>query len=401
VHRVRVLTFLHSFEAGGVERVALRLVRHWRELGIDAPLFLGRATGEMASDVGHDLDFITPWQPPIPTARWETLWMILTLPGVVRRLRPDVLFCAGNTYTIVAVMLKLLLGSDCPPVLAKISNDLDRRDLPWWRRLPYRLWLRFQGPFLDHVIAMDTPMADEIQDALRLAPGAITVIPDPALSLSQIDRLAQIPSPPKTQSDGRRFVAVGRLAAQKNVGLMLRAFLRGAGPSDSLVIIGDGPERAKLERLTTELGLGNRVDFRGYVADPLSLMAQFDVLLLSSNYEGVPAVVLEALAARLRVVATNCSRSMRHLLQDGAFGELVPVGDELTLAVAIDRADPASPDEALRLTQIRRFTLEHAASAYLQAMLGLASQNAATAVSRAHGATSLSLHRGSFGDIPA
>ncbi|WP_128830687.1 hypothetical protein [Sphingobium fuliginis] len=60
---MRILTFLHSFEPGGVERVALRLVRRWRDQGIDAPLFLGRGDGAMGAELGHDLD------PHVPRGR--------------------------------------------------------------------------------------------------------------------------------------------------------------------------------------------------------------------------------------------------------------------------------------------------------------------------------------------
>lgn len=141
---MRVLTFLHSFEPGGVERVALRLVRHWRALGIDAPLFMGRSEGAMAADVAAGLAFETP-RAPFPTAWCETLWMILTLPRAIRRLRADVLFCAGNSYTVVAVALRLLLGRNCPPIVAKISNSLDRPDLGPLARWGYVRWLRIRG----------------------------------------------------------------------------------------------------------------------------------------------------------------------------------------------------------------------------------------------------------------
>lgn len=372
---MRVLTFLHSFEPGGVERIALRLVRQWRAFGIDAPLFLGRGEGAMRGDVGAELDFIAPRQPRIGTARWEALWMILTLPRVVRRLRPDVLFCAGNTYMVVAVALKLLLGHDCPPVIAKISNDLDRMDQLSALRPFYRFWLRIQGSFVDHVVGMEQPMLDEICGALAVPAEAVTIIPDPALSRDLIARLrAHAPERPAGHA-GRRFVAVGRLAPQKNLALMLRAFNRGGSVADTLTVIGDGTERAKLEKLSSRLGLDDRVVFAGYVSDPAAILPGYDILLLSSDYEGVPAVVLEALAARLEIVATDCSRSMTTLLRHGALGTLVPVGDERALAAAIATAQPGAQCEQLSLAQAERFTLEHASQAYLDAMARLCRRN--------------------------
>lgn len=128
---MRILTFLHSFEPGGVERVALRLVREWRGVRLDALLFMGRDQGVMRVDVGAGLAFHSPHQPHIGSGWWETLWMIVTLPDYIRKTRPDVLFCAGNTYVVVAVAMKLLLRRACPRIVVKISNDLDRADQLW------------------------------------------------------------------------------------------------------------------------------------------------------------------------------------------------------------------------------------------------------------------------------
>lgn len=344
------------------------MVRQWRAQGVDAPLFLGRLDGAMRDDVGAGLDVISPPGAGPGKARMETLWMIRTLPRVVRRLRPDVLFCAGNTYAVVAVALKVLLGRDCPPILMKVSNDLDRRDQPGWFRFVYRQWLKIQGRRLDHFVGMETPMTDEIGQSLGVSADQITIIPDPALSEPLIERLRAARSVERVAGGGRRFVCVGRLTPQKNVGLMLRAFGRGARPDDTLTVIGDGPERAKLERLAGELGLEGRVSFQGYAPEPATLLPLFDILLLSSNYEGVPAVVLEALAANLPIVATDCSRSMATLLGHGAMGRLVPVVDERALADAIAGARRASQDEQRSLAQARRFTVEEACEAYLRAM---------------------------------
>jgi glycosyltransferase involved in cell wall biosynthesis len=364
---MRVLTFLHSFEPGGVERIALRLVRQWRADGVDAPLFMGRTDGTMRHDVGAGLHFITPDQPRRGSARWETLWMIVTLPRIVRQERPDILFCAGNTYAIIAVMLKLLLGRRCPPIIAKISNDLRRRDKPWWRRLPYHLFLRIQGRLFDHIVGMDASMTDEICRFLAVPREAVTIIPDPALSRSLIARL-RTDTTPRPMTPGRHFVAVGRLAPQKNIPLLLRAFATGAEASDRLTLIGDGPGREKLELLVRRLGIHGQVRFLGYVPEPTTLLGEFDILVMSSNYEGVPAVILEALAAKLAIVATDCCSSMADLLGQGRLGELVPIKDEAALARAISRAQPGGQDSALSLAQAERFTLEHASALYLETM---------------------------------
>lgn len=366
---MRVLTFLHSFEPGGVERIALRLVHRWRATGVDAPLFLGRTDGAMTRDVGADLDFVTPRRRWPGIAHWETLWMVATLPRAVRTIRPDVLFCAGNTYAFVAVMLKLILGRDCPPIIAKISNNLDRTDASWVYRVFYRLWLRIQGLAIDHFVGMEKPMRAEIVQCIGVSPARVAIIPDPALSEAQIAALRQdAPVAQPRDGTGHRFVTVARLAPQKNLALMLRGFARGAAPADTLTIFGEGPERAMLEALAVGLGVANRIAFRGYVTNPASLLSGYDTLLLSSHYEGVPAVILEALAANIGIISTDCSRSMAALLQQGTLGTLVPVGDEAGFAAAIRTARPQAQNAQRTLHQARRFTIEHGAEHYVRVM---------------------------------
>jgi glycosyltransferase involved in cell wall biosynthesis len=360
---MRILTFLHSFEPGGVERVALRLVRHWRDSGIDAPLFMGRSDGPLRAELAQSLSYESPPAPAMPVGWCETLWMIATLPAVIRRLRPDALFCAGNSYAVVAVAMKLVLGSRCPPVLMKISNDLERADMPWIARLFYRLWLLVQGRCIDRFVAMAPGLEREVARLIRPRPGAIAMIASPALSRERIERLhhaAACPAP----GDGRRFVAIGRLARQKNLPLMLRAFALGARAGDRLLIVGDGPERAALQRLARRFGIADRVIFTGHVPDGAMLLRRRDTLILASRYEGVPGVVLEALAAGISVIATDCSAAMRPLLDHGRLGSVVASGDLDALSQEIGRLRPCADREAAR-ARACRFAIEDAAPAYL------------------------------------
>jgi glycosyltransferase involved in cell wall biosynthesis len=356
---MRVLVPLHSFEPGGVERVALRLVRAWQADGIDAHLVMGRSDGAMRTEAeGLEIETIASGR--IDTSWWETAWMIWHLPAIIRRTRPDVIFCAGNSYSIVMVAMKLWLGRRCPPVVAKISNDLARADLPAPARWGYRLWLRIQGRFIDHFTGMAPPMRAEIKNAIGASFDRVSIIDDPALSRADIARLApHVEGEPQTH-----FLAIGRLAPQKNVPLLVRAFARIARGDDRLTILGEGGERARIEREIARLGMGARVRLAGHVADTGSWLRRAHVFALSSDYEGVPAVIAEALAAGLAIVATDCSVSMADMLGDGRFGTLVPVGDEDGLAHALDAARTAAPDRAAMAAQADRFTVERAAALY-------------------------------------
>lgn len=364
---MRICIPIHSFEPGGVERVGLRLAERWQAAGHEVVVVLGRARGA-AHAQAPVLDYRTRREPVMTTAV-ETPWLIWCLWRHLRNetaaTRTDVIFCPGNTYTIVCVVLKLLLGRACPPVLVKISNDLTRQDFPAPARAIYGVWLRIQGRRLDRFVALADPMLPQLIAGLAVDPARVQSIPDPAL---RDDEIAAPPLPRPDDATGRRFLAVARLSRQKRLTLLLDAFARIARPGDVLTLAGKGAERARIERRIRKLGLGGQVTLLGHVADVRPLLDDCHALVLSSDYEGVPAAVIEALAAGRPIATTDCCASMRWLLQDGAFGALAPVGDAAALAKALEQAAamPAPQAEMHRFSAL--FTLGKAAPAYLAAM---------------------------------
>jgi glycosyltransferase involved in cell wall biosynthesis len=365
---MHVLVPIHAFEPGGVERVGLRLAERWRAEGHEVTVLLGRDRG-LCRDQRPDLAY-RRFAEPFPTAGWETLWMMGCLVRHLLRERADVIFCPGLTYTAPCVVAKLLLGRRCPPVLVKVSNDLGRPDMGLLR-WPYRAWLWAQGRLLEQFVAIGPPMREPVARALRIGPERVSVVPDPALSHAQIERLSR----PRYKQiagrhgRGRRFLAVGRLAPQKNFTLLVDAFARLATPGDQLVIAGEGPCRAALERRVGRLGLAAQVSMPGHVGDVAQLYRDADTLVLSSDYEGVPGVVIEALAAGLPVAATSCCDSMSWLLGEGRYGALAPCGDAAALARAMEQACDREMPRAERAAFVSTFTLERAAGDYL-ALLG-------------------------------
>ena len=358
--RLRIAVPIHSFEPGGVERVALNLAAAWQADGAEVKVLLGRRAGAMQVSAPK-LDYVIRPE-PIPTAAWETLWLIFANWRWLRREPVDVLFAAGNTYAIVGVALKLLLGSRCPPIVIKLSNDLARRDLPAPARWAYHRWLRVQGRWLDHFVGMAAPMRAEIAQSMRVSDDRITIIEDPALEVAQYAQLCAIPrqsTPPRAP----HYVAVGRLAGQKNFPLLLRAFALLDDPAARLVIVGEGAERARLERLAGELGIAARLSLPGH-CDPLPHLTAASTYALSSDYEGVPAVVIEALAAGLPVAGTDCSVSMAALTGHGAFGVLVPARDAAALAGAMAQVLTMPFDPAAARSSVQGFTIKAAAANY-------------------------------------
>lgn len=371
---LRIAVPIHSFEPGGVERVALNLAEAWQQGGHHVAIILGRRDGAMAEHA-----------PPLPyicrkagfaTAPVETLWMIYALWQFLRRNPVDVLFCAGNTYAIVGVAMRLVLGKRCPPIVLKVSNDLTRQDMSAVGRWGYRRWLSIQGASITRFVGMAEPLRQEIAAGTRIAASAITVIPDPALTDQQFSILSQGGCGGRT-AGAHHFLAVGRLAEQKNLPLMIRAFAEGTPSHARLTILGDGPERSKIESLINRYGVAKRVRLIGYVPDTSHWFRSSTALLLSSHYEGVPAVIIEALAAGLPILATNCSSAMAHLLGHGRFGQLVPSGNAAAFTDALSTIDPARFDRKGAIESASDYVVSRAARRYIAVFEELAQQTVA------------------------
>jgi glycosyltransferase involved in cell wall biosynthesis len=204
----------------------------------------------------------------------------------------------------------------------------------WSRWLPAR-WLY---PYADGFIAVSDEVADDISEHAGLDRERFGVIPNPAVPPDVAVRQAAPVRHDWLSADAPLPVvlACGRLAPQKDFVTLLSAFAAVRERLQArLIILGEGPERARLAGLRSKLGLDPCVDFPGFVDDVLPWMARADVFVLSSAYEGSPNVLVEAMACGVPVVATDCPSGPARILRGGLLGPLVPVGDAERLASAI------------------------------------------------------------------
>ncbi|SAK69977.1 glycosyltransferase [Caballeronia ptereochthonis] len=209
----------------------------------------------------------------------------------------------------------------------------------------------------DGVAALNEHMAEEARKMFGGALKRLFVLPN-AIDIERIrDNGAAKEAPP---CDAPYIISVARLdEIQKDHRTLLRAYadlVRGAEIEEHLVIVGDGAFRGELEALAKDFGIAERVHFTGYRNNPHALVAGARLQVLSSRYEGMPMVLLEALALGKPVVASDCPTGPREILGDGRFGILFPVGSVEQLADALRRV---LTDESLR-TRMKERALERA-----------------------------------------
>lgn len=316
-----IVAYAQTLNGGGVERTLLRLAQSWSEMGRRVTLLIGDASGPLAAELPPGVDLRILGDPSIGA--------MAALVGLVRELSPDIVFCPGNHYTGVAAFMRLRLGRHCPPIVAKVSNRLARTDQPFGIAQGYRGWLKLHPAFVDHVVAMSPAMRDEAITMMGIAPGRVSVIPNPP-----VRRLAA--TAPGWLPSGRFLLGVGRLAQQKRWDRMIEALPWLAQRDTELVILGEGEARPALEAQIAALGLGGRVHLPGYDPDPRPAFARAAAVVLTSDFEGVPGVLREALAEGAPVVATDSSVAVREIVSSPAHGSVVPAGNARALVSALD-----------------------------------------------------------------
>ncbi len=164
------------------------------------------------------------------------------------------------------------------------------------------------------------------------------------------------------------LLGVGKLEAQKDFPNLIRAFakVRQVRPA-RLVILGWGPDRPQLEALVNDLGLEADVDLPGYVQNPYAYMSRASAFILSSAWEGLPTVLIEAMALGIPVVSTDCESGPSEILADGKYGYLTPVGDSEALADAILKV-LSGYQKTVNSSWLKRFDVETATQQYLKAL---------------------------------
>ncbi len=307
-----LLSYADSLRGGGVERALLRLAEGWVAAGRRVTLVIGDPSGPLAAELPAGVEVV-----PGP------------LVGTARRLRPDIVFCPGNHYTSRAAWLRLGLGRECPPLVAKMSNALARPDFSGAVAWGYHRWLRLHPQVFDALVAMTPALRDEAIATTGIAPGLVSVIANPpARTLPGAPAIALPP--------GRFLLGVGRLVPQKRWDRLVAALPLLADREVIAVVLGEGRERRRLERQAAALGVADRLWLPGHVADPLPALVLATVAVLPSDYEGVPGVLREALSVGTPAVATDSSRAIREIVTGPELGTVVAAGDAAALVRALD-----------------------------------------------------------------
>lgn len=332
--KARIAIFTSNMDGGGAERAMAKLAGGIAAEGHHVDLVLSRAEGHYLSEVPDAVRIVD-------LGASRVLASIPRLVRYLRRERPAAILTSMNYVNVVGIWARAIARVDTRLVVNEQNAlSLEASHSPRRRhRLMPRLIKRFY-PLADRIVSVAEGTADDLATTTGLPRESIDVVHNPIVTPElRAMASAAIEHPWFAAGEPPVVVSVGRLSTQKDFGMLVRAFARVARDRPArLAILGEGPERPALESLVRELRLDDAVSLPGWVANPYPWMRAAGAYVLSSRWEGLPSVLIEALYCGVPIVATDCVSGPREILAGGRHGKLVPVGDVDALAEAIDQA---------------------------------------------------------------
>ena len=366
--RHRVAFFLHDLRGGGVERVSVHLANAMVRFGHHVDMVLVNRVGKPAyyEEIDRRIQLLE-----LPQKR--TLFSVIGFREYIRKRRPTIIISALTHINVSALMAVRLLKMRPYIFVVEHSHQICRQGsgqkmgLGWAVRLAFKL-----VPILyrsaDTVGAVSGGIRRGLVEELRLPARQVAVLHNPVQVPNADDLMpASLLIPWLAEKESVPYIlGVGALSYEKNFSLLIEAFRQVRNRRAlRLVIAGEGPLRASLEEQARETGFGDDILLPGFVDNPYVLMNEAAAFALTSRWEGLPTVLIEAMALGTSVVATDCPSGPAEILLKGQLGQLVPVDDAEAFARAIELALEQPQDAQSLKRRAADFLPEAAARHYL------------------------------------
>ncbi len=360
----KVALFLPNLGGGGAERMMVNLAFGLQGRGVPVELVLAAARGPYLAEVSEELSVVD-------LGAKSVLQSIPALTRYLRQVRPEVLVATLKYANLAALWARRLAGVGTRVYLRE-ANMLSVGARPSPKSQFILELVKRCYPWADGVIAVSKGVEEDVRAFVGLPESKTCTIYNPVVSDAIFARSLEPVAHPWFLAETPVVLGVGRLTRQKDFATLVRAFAQVRREREAkLVILGEGEDRSALQALIQELGLSEDAVLPGFVDNPFAYMARASVFVLSSLWEGLPGVLIQALACGCPAVSTDCPSGPAEILEGGRYGRLVPIADAERMARAILETLESPGEREALVRRAGDFSLEVSTDEYI-AFMGLA-----------------------------
>lgn len=332
----KVMFFLPTLGGGGAERTVIQLANNLVQQGRDVDVVVCDLSGEKSKllpEVDSKIQLID-----LNCGR--VFRAIQPLKQLLKAVAYDAVIATQTHTNIVAGIAKKLAGVKTRLIFREVSTPSKNIKLQGIAKFVLKTLVNWTYPMAQQVVCVSKGVEADFREYYSYKKNNLSTIYNPVIDSSYLQKLKAPVQHRFFSQDHQVVLAVGRLTEAKNFGLLIRAFheLHQMHPETRLIILGEGELRAEFEALISKLNLTDVVDLPGFDPNPYAYFKYASLFVLSSNWEGLPGVLIQALASKVKVVSTDCPSGPREILADGQFGLLVPCDDQNALSHAMLQA---------------------------------------------------------------
>jgi glycosyltransferase involved in cell wall biosynthesis len=360
MYKKRIAFFLPTLHGGGAERVAVNLLKGIVERDITVDLVLANAEGPYLDQLPAQVRLVN-------LAAGRVIKAIAPLARYLKENRPIALLSHMNHANVVAVLARELAGTKTRLVLVE-HNTLSEGKAKLLRSKLVPPFMKWLYPRAESIVGVSKGVAEDLERRMGFEPGKVSVVYNPVVNNELIAKATSPLNHPWFQKGSPPvFLAVGRLTEQKDFLTLIKAFaLLREQRFARLIILGEGESRSELEAMIKTLGIAEDVSLPGFADNPYAYMYNASVFVLSSRWEGLPTVLIEAMGCGCPVVSTDCPAGPKEILEAGKYGLLVPVGNTVALADAMLQALEVPVNRDVLVQRGMYFSTDRAVSEYLE-----------------------------------
>jgi glycosyltransferase involved in cell wall biosynthesis len=362
MNQKRIAFFVPNLAGGGAERVAVNLLQGMVKRDVPLDLILASAEGPYLKQVPEQVRLIN-------LGVGRVMKAVVPLARYLKEHRPIALLSHMNHTNVSAVLAREFAGTKTRLVLVE-HNTLSVGRSKLFRSQLVPPFMKLLYPRADAIVGVSQGVAEDLAHQMGFKPGKIKVVYNPVVDDEMLAKAKaplehpwfQIGTPPV-------FLAVGRLTEQKDFLNLIKAFaLLRQQRLARLIILGEGECRSELEAVIKNLEISEDVALPGFVQNPYAYMSRASAFVLSSRHEGLPTVLIEAMACGCPVVATDCPSGPKEILESGKYGTLVPIENPIALADAMLKTLDAPVSRDVLVERGTYFSFDRAVSKYLELM---------------------------------